>query len=312
VEGWMSMNLFQVETTLYPKPPYDFQKALTFLEFFKPMKDKDMSDNQRLVKAVDLGEQSVLFCVHSSGSLEEPELKTVIFSLVPISDSIFERAKDRISFSLSIDDDLTEFYRIGREDEVFSPIIDTLYGYHQAKFLTPFENACWAIISQRTPMNVAKIIRDRLTQTYGSFLHWDNKDYYAFPSVEKLVDIGYDELNGVIHNQRKTDYLLSVIEAFSKVDENDLRYNEYEKVKDWLLGIKGIGDWSASFILLRGLGRMDEVPITEKVLGDVLRKLYQIKDVQEIKNIGGNYKKNQGYWAHYIRGNQYPLVTSCA
>jgi DNA-3-methyladenine glycosylase II len=69
------------------------------------------------------------------------------------------------------------------------------------------------------------------------------------------------------------------------------------------LGIKGIGAWSASFILLRGLGRMDRPPVGEKWSIQAVRRWYgndtlEAKDVERLAKPYGNYA---GYWAHYLR-----------
>lgn len=74
----------------------------------------------------------------------------------------------------------------------------------------------------------------------------------------------------------------------------------YDEVKKKLLDIKGIGEWSASFILLRSLGFMEDNPTKEKVLKNKVNDLYKNCDIksEEIANSYGNYV---GYWAHYIR-----------
>ena len=50
-----------------------------------------------------------------------------------------------------------------RPDRPFAPVVRKLYGYHQVKFLTPFENACWAILTQRNPVPAAKEIKRALS-----------------------------------------------------------------------------------------------------------------------------------------------------
>ncbi len=60
---------------------------------------------------------------------------------------------DRLGFYLSLQDDLRPFYAIADADPDFAPVARGLYGFQQVKFLTPFEHLCWAILTQRTPMN---------------------------------------------------------------------------------------------------------------------------------------------------------------
>jgi hypothetical protein len=42
---------------------------------------------------------------------------------------LHQTVRERISFFLSLDDDLRPFYAIGEEDPAFEPVIQMLYGY---------------------------------------------------------------------------------------------------------------------------------------------------------------------------------------
>ena len=84
-----------------------------------------------------------------------------------ISESVKTELIDRIKFFLSLDDDLKSFYDYGMNDKAFKPVIKNLYGLHQVKFLTPFEAASWAILSQRISMKVAHNMKERITHVVG-------------------------------------------------------------------------------------------------------------------------------------------------
>jgi DNA-3-methyladenine glycosylase II len=74
---------------------------------------------------------------------------------------------------LSLGDDLRPFYAVAETDPAFAPLVQELYGYHQVKFLMPFENACWAILSQRNLISVSHNVK-RLSAPYG-----DHAGYWA-------------------------------------------------------------------------------------------------------------------------------------
>ena len=106
----------------------------------------------------------------------------------------------------------------------------------------------------------------------------------------------------VIKNSRRAKYLISAAEAFSDVDEEFLRTGKYEDVEAWLDSINGIGSWSASFVMLRSLGRMERLNLDDRWLNLSASKVYgkdlSLKDIHEIADKYGQW---QGYWAHYIR-----------
>jgi len=74
-----------------------------------------------------------------------PELSYSAYASQPWDEETQIAVEDRLTFFLSLIDDLGPFYSIGLTDPAIAPFVRQLYGYHQAKFLTPFEIACGAI-----------------------------------------------------------------------------------------------------------------------------------------------------------------------
>src|SRR5690349_7124756 len=133
------MAPYSIHGALTPTPPFDFDKSLDFLGFFAPMEGEQTLAARRLAKAVLIAGQIVVFEIAVSGSIEQPRLAYTLHSDRPIADATRLAAEDRIAFFLSLYDDLRPFYAIGLDDQSFAPVIQRLYGYHQVKFLTPFE-----------------------------------------------------------------------------------------------------------------------------------------------------------------------------
>lgn len=295
---------YQTAGVIEATPPFDFARSLAFLGHFTPMRDEQAVSPGALTKAVMVKGLPIVFRAEAAGTVEAPLLAYTLHAAETISPAIARAAADRIAFFLSLADDLRPFYAIGRADPDFAPVIDRLYGYHQVKFPTPFENACWAILSQRTPMSVARPLKEALSRHFGTSLVFDGETSWAFPDAERLVAAGPDELCAVIRNERRSEYLLAVAEAFAGVDEGWLRTGPWEEVEHWLRAIKGIGAWSAAFIMLRGLGRMDRMPLGEARLGEVVSRVYlhgRSATEVAIERCAAPYGPWRGYWAHYLR-----------
>jgi DNA-3-methyladenine glycosylase II len=300
----LTTHLYTETEYLTPTPPFDFAKSLDFLGSFAPMQGEQTLAASTLTKAVSVEGQIVAFQLTSVGSIEEPKLEYTLFSDQPMSDSVKRRAIDRLSFFLSLHDDVRPFYQLGREDPDFAPIVQELYGYHQVKFLTPFEVACWAVLVQRNPLHIAQRMKQALIETYGSSTTVQGTAYWAFPEAAHLVHLNENELLSVVRNARKAEYLIAVIRAFSEVDEHFLRTADYDEVAAWLHSIRGFGEWSVSFVLLRGLGRMEKVPVGEKKIIGAASRLYgHGHDLtrDEVERIAQKYGPYKGYWAHYVR-----------
>ncbi len=296
--------MYQETGTLTPTPPFDFSKSLQFLGIFGPTKNEQTVSTHSLTKAISIDGQTVVFQLTSIGTTEKPGLEYSLFSAKPFSQAMENAVVERITFFLSLKDDLQPFYRLGREDPDFAPIIEHLYGYHQVKFLTPFENACWAVLTQRNPMKIAQQTKQALVEKYGSSLEVSGSVYWAFPEPMQIAVVVESELLKLIRNDRRTEYLVAVARAFSEADEEFLKTASDEEVEAWLRNIKGIGEWSATFIMVRGLGRMERVPLTEARLFEAASKVYghgEELSRDDLKRLADKYGLWQGYWAHYIR-----------
>ena len=290
--------------TLIPTPPFNFDKSLNFLGVFMPTKQEQTISSHTLTKAISIDGQTIVFQLISIGTTENPQLEYTLFSTQPITEETQNAVVERMTFFLSLEDDLQPFYRIGQEDVDFSPIIELLYGYHQVKFLTPFENACWAVLTQRNPMKIAQKTKQVLIEKYGNHLDVNENVYWAFPEPIQIVVADESELLKVIRNDQRTEYLIATARAFSEVNEEFLKIAPDEEVEAWLRNIKGIGEWSATFIMVRGLGRMERIPLTETRLLEAASKVYghgEELSRDDLKCLAERYGSWQGYWAHYLR-----------
>ncbi len=296
------MKVKTIQGKIFPTSPFDFSKSINFMNMFTPSKGEQLLNEQSFTKAVYIKDHTLGFKLTDQGTIEKPVLSYTFFSNKTIKDDIKTELLDRITFYLSLDDDLKSFYSLGLEDNAFKSVINKLYGLHQVKFLTPFEGAGWAVLSQRISMKAAHTIKERLTRSVGDRITIEDVDYWTFPSADQIQDLGLEKLTSILKNSRKSEYLFNVSESFADVDEDFLRKAPIEEVKNWLLNIKGIGEWSAHLELIRGLGRMDELSGSSEMLIRCAEKVYgpkiQESDLRRIEEGYGDYK---GYWEYYLR-----------
>src|SRR5690349_16344035 len=107
-------DLHMFTGSLMPCPPFDFDKTLGFLHGFGPTGGEQALAPELLIKAVTLHRHAVVFELHSTGTIEEPQLAYTLYSEQPLSEADYFAIADRLRFFLSLDDDLRPFYDIGR------------------------------------------------------------------------------------------------------------------------------------------------------------------------------------------------------
>ena len=300
-----TLPLHTITGALMPRPPFDFAKTHSFLRGFSPIVGEQAFTVVALTKAVTIQGQAVAFTLSDAGTIEAPKIAYSLASERPLSQAEQAAVEDRISFFLSLDDDLQPFYALGRADPSFAPVIERFNSLHQPKFLTPFEIACWAVLGQRIPMRIAHRTKLALVERWGTSITLpDGETYRAFTEPAQLAEVAPDDLLAVVKNERKVEYLQAVTQFFSKVDESFLRSGPYEEVVARLRGIRGIGEWSSHFILVRGLGRMERVSVVDRELLKAASKLYnhdQPLDTAAMQRVLDYYGPTQGYWAYYAR-----------
>ena len=268
------LSLYSFEGKLKPVAPFDFSKSMEFLSDFSPMQNEQEVKNGAFTKAVQVNGKTIAFEVFDKGTVENPKLAFTAYSEAKFTDCVEELVADRISFFLSLQDNLKEFYEIAQKDQYIQLAVKQFYGHKQVKFLTPFEIACWAILAQRIPMNVARKMKENIVKKVGGQIKVKGIEYRSFPEPSALW-LHPPSCLCWCQTREKQSTLSAVAEAFCRVDEQWLRTSPYDEVHDWLTDIKGIGDWSANFVMIRGLGRMEELSNIEPQLAlDVARSLH--------------------------------------
>jgi DNA-3-methyladenine glycosylase II len=288
--------------TLDATPPFDFAQSLRFLGEFMPGKDGQVIGENSLTRAVRLNGQTVAFQVLSMGSIETPHIEYILFSEGPIPGDVKSALEDRMTHFLSLRDDLLPFYALAKGDSDFEPIVEKLYGYHQVKFLTPFENACWAILSSRNTFSAARTLKNRISEAYGDSIEVEGTEIAAFPAPEDLLPTSPADLVALIRNDQRANYIWNAARAFASVDEDWLRTAEYDLVYNWLRQTKGVGEWTASFIMIRSLGRMERLIAPEKRLLESTSQAYgRDIDKDALLKLAERYSNHKAYWSHYLR-----------
>ncbi|MFE1776754.1 DNA-3-methyladenine glycosylase family protein [Streptomyces sp. NPDC059008] len=284
---------------LAARPPFSFSASLAFIRAFPAMTGQQGTAQDTLTLA--LRENGTTLGARVTAAPDEPAVDCVLTADAPFGDATAEAAADRLSFHLGLTDDLTDFYRLARLDRPFSRVVDRLHGYHQVKFPSPLELLCWAILCQRVPMPVARKMKQALVESVGNRITVDGETRWAFPDAEQLAALDEPALQHLIGNQRKAGYLSRATRQWLDLDEAFLRAGPYDEVRDQLLGLPGIGPWSATFLLIRGLGRTEHLTPDKEMTRAAERVYGRPLDDTAFAELTTRYGRHQGYWGHYLR-----------
>jgi DNA-3-methyladenine glycosylase II len=166
---------------------------------------------------------------------------------------------------LGIDRDLADFYRGAAQISWLRPLAERMRGLRPPRYPTLWEACVNAIVFQQISLLAASAIMRRLIVSLDPPLDSDGVSLYTFPTVERFMAADDYILRAAGLSLGKRSTLRRVGEALQAgaLSEAMLEKRPTSDAAALLCGIKGIGPWTATVILLRGLGRLDVFPMND-------------------------------------------------
>ena len=265
----------RIARTITPVAPFDFELTAGYLTYFQGRYATDSLVDGVYRRLLDLDGQLVLASVSSHGSLEVPEL-VVELQGEGLTHDVSELATNKVGWILGVEQRLEPFYALAQSDPAMSAITQRFHGLHMPHTASVFEALVLAILGQQIATNVARIIRTLLIETYGPRQTINGETYYAFPRPEILAALRVEDLRGMKLSQRKAEYVLGI--ACTALDDPEfiegLHNLDDKAVVRQITSLRGVGDWTAQWLLIRALGRPDALPLGDLALRRVVSRLY--------------------------------------
>lgn len=265
----------RLTTSIKPVPPFDFELTAGYHTYFQSRYGTDTMADGVYQRLLDLGDKLVLASVRSVGTVDAPELSLELQG-PELGQEEVDLAAARVSWLLGVDQDLAPFYDLGRADEAMSGLVDQFYGLHVPHTATVFEALVLAVLGQQISASVARIIRILLIETFGPSSEFDGETHYAFPRPEAIRASSPAELHTMKLTQRKSEYVHGL--AGSALDTamglEQLGELTDQEIVSKLMGLRGVGLWSAQWALIRAVGRPDALPLGDLALRRIVSRLY--------------------------------------
>jgi DNA-3-methyladenine glycosylase II len=164
--------------------------------------------------------------------------------------------------------DLRPFYRVAAGHATLEAVTERLRGLKPTRPASLFEMAVVAITEQQISLSAAYRIRARLVERFGDRID----GFWIFPEAESLASASHEELMACGLSGRKAEYIGDLARQVTGgvLDLAMLKTMGDEEARDFIMGLRGFGRWSADYILVRGLGRPDCVPVDDLGIRAVL------------------------------------------
>lgn len=260
--------------------PFDLTASTRFLEGFAPA--------ARATAAAQPGELRLAFPVAPSWRpvgvlITQPVPGGPLRVAVRGEPSDVDEAVAAVRRILSVDVPGAAFPDIGTRDPVVAELQKRYPGLRPVAFHSPYEAACFAIISHRINMKQAATIKHRLAVEFGTPVDVHGMTMPTFPSPSVLAA----QPRVPMVSELKSDRLKAIATAAAAdhLNAEQLRALPVKEALAKLKELPGIGDFSAELILLRGAAHPDAFPESDERLHEEMRRAYQATTKTELKEI---------------------------
>ncbi|MFD2612087.1 DNA-3-methyladenine glycosylase family protein [Paenibacillus gansuensis] len=269
------------------------------------------SDKECLYKIADgevrrllrLGTREVLVAIRSRSDYE---LGVTVLHGGPLSEREQKELRDYLRCWFDIDRDLVPFYALAQNNGLFGEVVRSFYGLRIVGIPDLFEAVCWAVLGQQVNLSFAYTLKERLTTAYGSSFMWEGTLYRMFPTPQQLLAASREELGGLQLTRMKAAAIMEVAGRMAAGDlsrDSLLAMGDFHVMEKTLLNIKGIGPWTANYVLMRCLGDPGAFPVGDAGLLNAVKQLLNMEKKpteSQLRELFSGWKGWEAYLTFYL------------
>ncbi|MEZ0367099.1 AlkA N-terminal domain-containing protein [Mycobacterium sp. pUA109] len=199
---------------------------------------------------------------------------------------------------LDLDADPEAVLEVLASDPDLRPIVATAPGQRIPRTVDEAELAVRVVLGQQVSTAAARTHAGRLVAAYGQPVHDAGGALtHTFPSIADLAEIDPAHL-AVPQARRRT--LRALIAGLA---DGDLVLDagcDWDRARQQLLALPGIGPWSAEVIAMRGLGDPDAFPVTDLGVQAAAKQLALPTDSRALTERGGRWRPWRSYATQHL------------
>jgi DNA-3-methyladenine glycosylase II len=190
-----------------------------------------------------------------------------------------------------------------QKDPIFKHIIDT-YGLPTIpKRPQGFETLVLLILEQQVSIDSAKATFLKIKTQYPSF------------EPEILILVSNEEYRAFGVSRQKTTYIKALATALlnKEINLDSLPQKSAQQVREELIKIKGIGNWTIDIYLMFCLQEPDLIPLGDIAVVNTIKELLDIHERQEMEIHTKQWSPYRSYatfllWHYYLKKRKRTIV----
>jgi AraC family transcriptional regulator of adaptative response / DNA-3-methyladenine glycosylase II len=177
----------------------------------------------------------------------------------PLPADAAPQAHAHLTRLLGLTRDPASFERAMAAEPRLAPLVRGRQGLRIPLIPDPFDGLLWVILGQQVNLQFAFTLRRRLVERAGEPV---GGGLFVPPTAETVANLELDELLRMQTSGRKGEYLL---ESARRVAAGDLPLERLAtasatRVEAEIVSVRGLGPWSAGYLMMRVFGFEDCVP----------------------------------------------------
>ena len=270
-----------------PQPPFRLDFTVWALRR-QPHNRIDRWDGKTYKRIFVVDGAPLLVEVSQEGPAQKPGLSVFFSGGRIVSEERTKRAiASLLKKVLGTSENLKGFYQLARKNAKINLLANSFIGLKPPCYPSLFEALVNAFACQQLSLAVRITLLNRLSEAYGAPIKDRGELVHDFPGPEDLAGAKLSDLRELGFSSNKALAITALTQSVLR-NEVDLAglagMNEQEAV-DVLRKIRGVGRWSAEYVLLRGLRRLSIFPGDDVGAQNNLQKFFSLKERPDYENI---------------------------
>lgn len=290
---------YQDYIELIPPIEFDFNECLVYL---------NRSENECMHKVVDGALYKVIEIGANMVLLRASSGRNGLIISFPAGTNCDAERKHAAEYVWELFDlsrDLKPFYAAVNDDKVLKNMAYKYFGLRIIGMPDLFEALAWAVMGQQINLTFAYTLKRRFVESYGTSYTHNNDVYWLFPKPEVILNLNVADLMKLQFTSKKAEYIIGIARLLhsGELDKDSLIKLDYEEMKKRLIKIRGVGNWTADYVIMKCLRLTQAFPITDAGLHNALKAALGLKekpDIQKIEAIASGWSGWEAYATFYL------------
>ncbi|MDN4494742.1 DNA-3-methyladenine glycosylase family protein [Ureibacillus aquaedulcis] len=295
--NWIDCGSF-IEIT--PPMDFNFQECLVFMGRSEYENLHQIREGY-LYKLIKIDGQLVLLKIGEATNSIRVE-----FSVGEPTPAMRGKAASYIWGWFDLEQDLEPFYEMASKDKILQKVANDYRGLRIIGIPDLFEALTWAVLGQQINLTFAYTLKKRFVEQYGESITHEGNAYWIFPEYKAIASLSVEELKNLQFSTRKAEYIIGIAGLMTSGQlskEKMLEIQEYEPVKKSLMAIRGVGAWTADYVMMKCLHHAAAFPIADVGLHNALKQqlgLERKPTIVEIEELAKAWEGWQAYATFYL------------